>query len=102
MTDNEKVNYEIVMVDDFSDVELAMLGEYSKMNNIEEFSFEPDGLTFTVHMDRSKDIRKDFAYIASWMSRIGADHDIYCIRKVETYYTGYTSPEVKELMRTDA
>jgi len=95
---DQKVHYEVVMIDDFSEVEMATLFEYSRMSGIEEFNLE--GLTFTVTMDGTKDMMQDFAYIGAWLSRIGADGDIYCIRKVVTYYTGYTSPEVKELLRT--
>lgn len=96
----EKIHYEVVMVDDFSEVELATLFEYSKMCGIDDFEFHDDVLAFHVHMDGSNNMLKDFSYIAAWLSRIGADGDIYCIRKVLTYYTGYTSPEVKYLMRT--
>jgi hypothetical protein len=98
MKTEKKLHYEIVMVDDFSEVELATLFEYSRMHGIHEFTIE--GLVFSVHMEENRDMMKDFAYIAAWLSRIGADGDIYCIRMVNTFYTGYVSPEVKYLMRT--
>jgi len=40
-----------------------------------------------------------FSIIASWLATINGDGDIFSVQKIDTYYTGYTHPAVKEIMK---
>lgn len=95
-----KVDYQIIVNDWFFDMEIDALKDKAKQYYIKEVSWFPKTNMIHVVMNPELDTKKALGYIATWMSHIGADGDIFCIRKVETFYTNYTSPEVKDLLRT--
>lgn len=93
---NEHIDYQVVLVDELVDEEIALLRDKMHLCGIKEATFNKCIINFITDLYRD-DV---FGRVAAWLSYIGADRDIFCIRRVETYYTDYTSPEVKELLRT--
>lgn len=89
------IDYQVVLVDGLGDVEKATLNAIKHQYAIEHFT--TSGLCLNIVIQAPKE--RVFANVATWLSHIGADRDIFCIRRIETHYTDYTSPEVKELLR---
>lgn len=87
--------YNVVINSPLDDVEIAYLSNYLTLYNFSRVDFR--GLIINII---SKDeLRETVRMIASWLSRIGADGDVFCIQQVNNFYTGYVSEEVNELLR---
>ncbi len=94
--ENIKNEYRIIINDRLSDVEIARLREVEKMYSMRDVSYNGTMIELITDLEESQ----LFSHIATWLSYIGGETSIFCIQRITTFYTGFTSPEVKDLMRT--
>lgn len=94
--DNVKTQYQIVLNDELSDVEVARLREVQTMYGLKHTEFS----RCTIRLEADVEDHEVFGGISTWLSYIGAECDIFCIQRITSYYTNMTSPAIKDLMRT--
>ena len=87
--------YTVVINDPLTDVEMYTLEDCQSTFGIKNAEMTPSLINLSTDLPTNE----IFGAIANWMDSIGAVENIFCIQKIVSHYTGYTSPEVKELMR---
>jgi len=92
--ENVRLEYQIILNQLLSDVEIARLKEREKQYGFYDVSYHACMIRMIAP---ETDIRDVCSYIANWLTSIGAEEDIFCIQEVRSFYTGFTLPEVKEL-----
>lgn len=92
-----KIEYQVVLNDGLSVVEIARLRSVIPIFEIINAEFESNNINLTLPLETRQEI---FPMIAAWLSYIGAERDIFCIKETKTHYTEFVSQEIKELLRT--
>lgn len=95
--DNITIDYQIVLNDALSDGEVERLRERERVHEMKDVTYNG----CIIKMRSGLDEREILSAIAVWMSYIGAEGDIFCVQQVKSMYTGFTSPAVKDLLRTE-
>jgi len=90
-----KNEFQVILCEPLADVEIARLKTVATMYGISRAEYMSSIITLQV--DSMNEV---FASIATWLDNIGGAEDIFCIQKIESFFTGYVTQEVKELMRT--
>jgi len=99
MSGDMTIEYLITLCSPLVDVERSRLGEVHKLCNIAHFEFMPLSENM-INVVLGEDDMSPFSTIAGWLSNIGAEDDVFCIKEIRTYHTSIVSHEVKELLRT--
>lgn len=90
-----KTHFQVTLNQSLEPLETIRLKETQTMYGVKHTEY--GACTIQLEVD---EVANAFSTIASWLDNIGAAEDIFSIQKVETHYTGYVLPEVKELTRT--
>lgn len=90
-----KLEFQITLNDELTNEEIKTLKRTTTMYGIahaEYFSF-----SIIIQSDEDTNV---FSVIPTWLDTIGASEDIFSVQKIETFYTGFVSDKIKDLMRT--
>ena len=93
--DNVITTYTVIINDPLTEIEVATLKDSEKIFSIQNVEYGNSVVSLTTQMNSAE----TFKAIANWMDSVGAAENIFCIQQVTNFYTGYTSPEVKDLLR---
>lgn len=89
-----KREFQIALIGALSIEEIKTLKSTETIYGI--VSAEYSNNTISIQVDEPANA---FSIIASWLQTINADGDIFSVQRIDTYYTGYTHPLVKEIMK---
>lgn len=90
-----KIEFQVILCEPLTDVEIARLKTIASMYGIKRAEYM--GSVITLQVDSTNEV---FSSIATWLDNIKGTEDIFCIQKIESFFTGYVTQTVKELMRT--
>lgn len=91
-----KIEYLITLTEPLSLMETKILKDRIRFHDIEKVTFDSSKIWVTMPSSTKMEV---FPLMASWLDHIGGVETIFSIAKVETHYTDFLDPEVKEMLQ---
>jgi len=90
-----QIYYKIVFSDPIIYEEMELLKEYSGIFGIRFISHDKKStVSFMIDDEASRDIKNKLSDVAAWTGKVGLDHCIMTISRIEDYHTNYENEEL--------
>lgn len=93
--EKHKLEFIVILNDRLVDIEIKQLKSDETMYGVKNVEYRKS--TILLQVDEPANV---MSTIASWLATVGADGSIFAIQKIDTFYTGYVSNDVRELIKT--